>query len=144
MKYTVKEISQMTGIPVSTLRYYDKRGLFPFLKRNELNSRVFGELDITSLQIIECLKKSGMKIDDIKKFSEWTLQGDSTLKNRLEMFVGQKAAVLNEIAELQKSLEIIEHKINYYQKAFAAGTEENLRGNDKLPYAEEFLSKIVN
>lgn len=76
MGYTVKEISKLTGVPVSTLRYYDKRGLFPFLKRNDLNTRVFSEIDIASLQIVECLKNTEMKIEDIKKFSKWTLQGD--------------------------------------------------------------------
>ena len=44
----------------------------------------------------------------------------------------------NQITELQKALEIIEHKINYYEKALELGTEKNLRGRDKLPYAEEF------
>lgn len=138
--YTIKQVSEMTKIPASTLRFYDKKGLLPFLERKESNHRIFSEIDIASLQIIECLKNTGMKIDDIKKFSEWTLQGDSTLQNRRDMFIAQKAAVENQIAELQKSLEIIEHKISYYEKALAAGTEENLRGRDKLPYADEFLS----
>ena len=138
MGYTVKEISKLTEIPASTLRYYDKCGLLPFLKRNDLNTRVFSEIDIASLQIVECLKNTGMKIDDIKKFSKWTLQGDSTLQNRRDMFIEQKAVVENQITELQKALEIIEHKINYYEKALELGTEKNLRGRDKLPYAEEF------
>lgn len=141
MTYTIKQVSDMTGIPVSTLRFYDKKGLLPFLRRNEFNRRVFSELDIASLQIIECLKDTGMKNSDIQKFSDWTLAGDSTLKNRRELFVNQREAVERQIAELQRALEIIDYKINYYQRALDLGTEKNLRGNDRLPYAEEFLTR---
>lgn len=138
MTYTVKEVSEMTGIPISTLRYYDKRGLFPFLKRNNLNTRIFSETDIATLQIIECLKNAGMKLEDIKKFSDWAMQGDSTLQQRLEMFYEQEKIVENQIAELKKSLEIICYKINYYEKAVEFGTEKNLFDKNKMPHFAEF------
>lgn len=138
MTYTIKNVSEMTSVPVSTLRYYDKRGLFPFLKRDENNRRVFTEMDISSLQLIECLKKTGMSIEDIKKFSDWVLQGDSTLQQRLDMFCEQENAIENQIAEMQKMLEVIRYKKNYYQKAVAAGTELHLIGKGKMPYFNEF------
>ena len=131
----------MTKIPASKLRFYDQKGLLPFLEKNSSGHRNFTELDLASLQIVECLKKTGLSIDEIKKFSEWTFEGDSTLQNRLELFLNQKISVENQIDELKKSLEIIEHKINYYKKALEFGTEKNLRGKDNLPYAEEFLNQ---
>ena len=95
----------MTGIPASKLRYYDKKGLLPFLERKDSGYRNFSELDLASLRIVQCLKSTGLSIDEIKKFSDWTQAGDSTLTQRLELFIKQRAQVEQQISELKKSLE---------------------------------------
>ena len=56
MTYTIKEASDITGIPATTLRYYDKEGILPFLERKESGHRMFSEQDLSMLRIIECLK----------------------------------------------------------------------------------------
>ena len=142
MTYTIKQVSDMTGIPISTLRFYDKKGLFPFLKRQKNNYRVFTENDISSLQLVECLKKAGIPLNEIKKFTDLVLKGDSTLQQRLEIFYNQEKFVENKIAEMQQALEIIRYKQNYYKKAVELGTEINLLGKDKLPHFEEFCKAI--
>ena len=129
----------MTNIPTTTLRYYDKEGLLPFLERKSSGYRVFSDLDISMLQIIQCLKSTGMSVSDIKQFTQWLLEGDSTLKKRQEMFLKRKEAIENEIKELNKMLDIINYKCEYYKKAVKAGTEKHLFGKDKLPHADEFL-----
>ena len=139
MTYTIQQVVKRTGIPATTLRYYDKTGLLPFLERKASGYRVFSEIDLASLQIVECLKNAGLSIEEIKRFSDWVQQGDSTLRQRYELFANQKLAVENQIEELKKSLEIIEHKMSYYKKAVEAGTEKHLLGRDKLPYADEFI-----
>lgn len=72
--YTIGEISEMCGLPISTLRYYDKEGLFPDLKRVS-GIRKFGEKDIEALRVIECLKRSGLELKDIKQFMKWCTRG---------------------------------------------------------------------
>ena len=139
MSYTIQEVSKMTNIPTTTLRYYDKEGLLPFLERKSSGYRVFSDLDISMLQIIQCLKSTGMSVSDIKQFTQWLLEGDSTLKKRQEMFLKRKEAIENEIKELNKMLDIINYKCEYYKKAVKAGTEKHLFGKDKLPHADEFL-----
>ena len=69
--YTIKQVSQMLSLPASTIRYYDKEGLLPFVKRTETGYRVFDDNDITMLKIIECLKLTDMPIKDIKQFTKW-------------------------------------------------------------------------
>ena len=64
--YTIGQVSEMFGLPVSTLRYYDKEGLFPGMRR-ESGIRKFDETEIEALRIIECLKKSGLEIKEIKQ-----------------------------------------------------------------------------
>ena len=64
--YTIGQVSEMFDLPVSTLRYYDKEGLFPELNRTS-GIRQFSENEIEALRVIECLKKTGLQIKDIKQ-----------------------------------------------------------------------------
>lgn len=72
--YTIGQVSEMFNIPVSTLRYYDKEGFFPNLERSG-NIRKFSDNELASLKLIECLKKSGLEIKDIKQFLNWCPAG---------------------------------------------------------------------
>ena len=93
MPYTIKQAAELTNLTPVTLRYYDKQGLLPFMERKESGYRVFSDGDIAMLRVIECLKKSGMSIKDIRQFSEWVLMGDDSLQERYEMFLERKRAV---------------------------------------------------
>ncbi len=73
--YTIGQVSEMFNLPVSTLRYYDKEGLFPFMQRAS-GIRQFSDTEIAALKLIECLKKSGLEIRDIKQFMEWRQEKD--------------------------------------------------------------------
>ena len=72
MEYSIGRVSEMFGLPVSTLRYYDKDGLFPNIERVS-GIRKFSDRELESLRVIECLKKSGLEIKDIKQFMELSL-----------------------------------------------------------------------
>ena len=123
--YTIGQVSQMFNIPISTLRYYDKEGFFPNLKRSS-GIRRFGEQDIEALKVIECLKESGLELKDVKQFIKWATKGSSTYKNRKELFEKRKIAVKQEIKKLQKTLNILEYKCWYYDKAIKDGTEDKI------------------
>ena len=99
--YTIGQISEMFQLPISTLRYYDKEGLFPDLERSS-GIRRFSEKEIEALRVIECLKKSGLEIKDIKLFMEWCSEGSATYQRRKELFECQKEIVQKEIAKLEK------------------------------------------
>ena len=79
--YTIGQVSEMFNLPVSTLRYYDKEGLFPFMQRAS-GIRQFSDTEIAALKLIECLKKSGLEIRDIKQFMEWCQEGSRTYELR--------------------------------------------------------------
>lgn len=132
--YTIGQISEMFHIPISTLRYYDKEGLFIHMERAS-GIRRFGEKEIEALRLIECLKKSGMEIKDIKQFMKWCAVGRSTYPERLSMFLRQKEAMEQEIARMEKTLDMIRFKCWYYEQAIQDGDEEHLKKMlpDKLP-----------
>ena len=132
--YTIREVSEMFHIPATTLRYYDKEGLLPYVGRKESGYREFSESDVQMLRVIECLKKSGMSIKEIKQFADWVQMGDDSLKERLEMFQNRKRAVDQQMEDLKKTMELIEYKCWYYETALAAGTEDvhkKARGDGK-------------
>lgn len=124
MPYTIKQAAELTNLTPVTLRYYDKQGLLPFMERRESGYRMFSDGDIAMLRVIECLKKSGMSIKDIRQFSKWVLMGDDSLQERYEMFLERKKAVEAQMADLQKTLDFISHKCWYYETAIEAGTEK--------------------
>ena len=74
MIYTVGEMAQKLGVPASTLRYYDKEGLLPFVERSSGGIRMFRENDFEWLQVIRCMKKAGMSIKDIRQYIELSMQ----------------------------------------------------------------------
>lgn len=123
--YTIGEVSKMFGIPISTLRYYDKEGLFPNIQR-ESGIRKFGEKEIEAIRVIECLKKSGLEIKDIKQFMQWCTQGSETYKQRRELFMRQKEVVEKEIERMNKVLDMIKFKCWYYEQAIKQGNEDYL------------------
>ena len=92
--YTIGQVSDMFHLPISTLRYYDKEGLFPHIQRTS-GIRQFDEKEIEALRVIECLKKSGMEIKDIKTFMQWCAQGSSTYLQRKALFLKQKGSMSN-------------------------------------------------
>lgn len=124
MTYTIKQVADRMGVKVSTLRYYDKEGLLPFIEKNKNGIRIFKDEDLRSLDIISCMKASGMPIKDIKRYMDMCLEGDSTLEDRLDIFLKRQEVVKSQMDELNKIMEVIEHKISYYEKAIEAGTED--------------------
>ncbi len=124
--YTIGQVSEMFDLPVSTLRYYDKEGLFPELNRTS-GIRQFSENEIEALRVIECLKKTGLQIKDIKQFMSWCLEGSSTYTKRKELFESQKKQVEAEITKLNKTLDMLNFKCWYYSEAIKDGNEDRLK-----------------
>ena len=128
--YSIGEISKMFNIPVSTLRYYDKEGLFPEITRVS-GIRKFSNNEIEALRGIECLKKSGLEIKDIKQFMKWTKLGSETFKIRKELFERQKVSVEKELRQMEKVLDMIKFKCWYYDEVLKQGNEVAVKS--KIP-----------
>ena len=86
MGYKISDISKKTGLSAYTLRFYDQKGLLPFVARDKHGRRHFKDEDLAFLSIITCLKNTGMQLNDIKKFVEWSMDGDPTYEKRLDFF----------------------------------------------------------
>ncbi len=122
--YTVGEMAKMLGVPASTLRYYDKEGLLPFVERSAGGIRMFRESDLEWLRVIGCMKKAGMSLRDIRQYMELVIQGDDTIDARLEMFRRQRKTLETQMAELQHTMDMVDYKCWYYETAQKTGTIE--------------------
>ena len=143
--YTIGQISEMFGLPVSTLRYYDKEGLFPTMERKN-GIRKFSETELEALRVIECLKESGLEIKDIKLFMQWCTEGPATYPQRKELFERRREAVHEAMEQLKKTLAMLEFKCWYYDTAIADGNEERLESMlpDKLPSDMQALYDLAH
>lgn len=122
--YTVGEMAKMLGVPASTLRYYDKEGLLPFVERSAGGIRMFRESDLEWLRVIGCMKKAGMSLRDIRQYMELVIQGDDTIDARLEMFRRQRKTLETQMAELQHTMDMVDYKCWYYETAQKTSTIE--------------------
>ena len=122
MLYTVGEMAKLLGVAASTLRYYDKEGLLPFVKRTDGGMRMFRDEDYEWLKTIECMKKTGMPIKDIREYIMMAMRGDETLEQRLDMIKKQQESVAQQIKELKEMSDALAFKCWYYETAIQAGT----------------------
>ncbi len=115
MYYTIGQVAKMQHLTISQIRYYDKQGLFPFLQRNEKGDRVFDEEALKYLEMILCLKNTSMPIQKIKQFIDWSMEGESTILQRLALMKQQETNVLQLMQDTEKNLKKIQQKIAKYE-----------------------------
>lgn len=140
-------MAKLLGVTASTLRYYDKEGLLPFVERSSGGIRMFRESDIEWLRVIECMKKAGMSIKDIRQYIELALKGDDTIELRLIMFRRQKEVLQQKMAEMQHTMAMVEYKCWYYETAKAAGTVEvpqNMKESDVPKQFHDIRRELKN
>lgn len=148
MLYTVGETAKILNISPSALRFYDKEGLLPFVERSNGGIRMFKEEDFNWLFIIDCLKKSGLTIKEIKKYIDMTLQGNETIDKRLEMFQKQREKVIKQMKELEETLDTLEYKCWYYETAKEKGSVDAVKNihdeeiPEKLRTVKETLERM--
>ena len=123
MSYSISEIAKMLNVSAYTIRYYDKEGLFPLVKRVN-GIRVFEDKDFPWLRMLNCLKNLNMPIKKIKEYVDLALKGDETLKERYQLILEQEEIIQKQIKELKYYKKQIDFKKAYYEKAIEAGTEK--------------------
>lgn len=138
MIYTIGEMAEKLGVSPSTLRYYDKEGLLPFMEHPKGRIRVFTDKDYEWLHIIECLKKTDMQLKDIRDFIHMAMEGDETIDDRLHLFLKQREKVQKQMKQLQETMDLIDFKCWYYETAKKAGTTAVLDKMKLEDYPEEY------
>lgn len=124
MTYTVSQIAKMLDVAPSTLRYYDREGLLPFVERSAGGIRLFTDTDLRWLRIISCLKSAGMPLKDIRRYIQMAMEGSETVGERLQMFLDQRERIQAQMEQLRRTLDVVEYKCWYYETAIKTGSED--------------------
>lgn len=114
MEYSIQEAAKKVNLTTYTLRYYQRTGILPAIKRDTNGNRLFCDNDIEWINIIRCLRNTGMPISIIKHYVDLYLKGDETISSRRQIMFGQQQSIERKIAELQGYLEVIRGKVEHY------------------------------
>jgi DNA-binding transcriptional MerR regulator len=113
----IAEVSEQYGISSDTLRYYERIGLIPPVNRNGSGVRDYNELDIRRVEFAKCMRSAGLPIEVLIDYMELVQQGDQTIEARKEILKEQREMLLSRMQEMQKTLDILDHKIEVYENA---------------------------
>lgn len=121
--YTMKQACEATGMNYEALKFYCNEGLVPNVKRDKINRRVFDEHDIAWIKSLSCLKKCGMSLTEMKHYLALCLEGKPTIPERQTMLEEKRKHLLQELQEVQASLDYLDWKQNFYNDVLSGKTE---------------------
>ena len=130
--YTIKEVAEKLDISEHTLRFWAKSGMFPFVKRNENNIRMFSEDDLGWVKIVKCLRSVGTDNKSIKKYIDLCIVGDSTIPERYEIIRETKRKARQKLAELQQQLDLLDFKEKFYQNLIKNNLKDSWNPMNKM------------
>ena len=113
----IAEVSEQYGLSADTLRYYERVGLIPPVNRSESGIRDYNELDLRRVEFIKCMRSAGLPIEVLIEYVGLVQQGDQTIETRKEILGEQRELLMARMKEIQKTLDILDHKIEVYENA---------------------------
>lgn len=121
---TIKEASEITGISIDNLRYYERIGLIPEVPRTESGIRDYDEMSISWIEFAMKFKKAGVSLEAIREYIQLALQGESTKKARREILLETKAGLEKKMHDIQETMDVINYKIDTYEQKCEPITDE--------------------
>lgn len=116
MSYSTKEITEKLNLSMHTLRYYEKEELLPSITRNKNGAREYSDLNVEQLILIRCMRTANMSISYIREYMNLCMEGHSSISKRKEIILLQKNILEEEKKKLDENLEVINWKLEYYEK----------------------------
>jgi DNA-binding transcriptional MerR regulator len=118
--WSVSEAAERVGLTTHTLRWYEQEGLVEPVGRDSAGRRRYTQEDLDRLNMLTCLRRTGMPVRDMRRYAELVRQGDVSAVARMALFQRHRERVLERIAELQEDLKYIQHKIDWYASEMGA------------------------
>ena len=112
----IAEVSKRYGISSDTLRYYERIGLIPPVNRNKIGIRDYSEIDVKRVEFIKCMRSAGMPIEVLIEYVGLYQQGDRTIEARKDILKEQRKKLVAKMQEMQKTLDMLDYKIEVYEK----------------------------
>ena len=138
-EYTIRELSEMFGLPASTIRYYEDEGILTNVGRTPSGQRVFAEGHVNRLRTICCFKNTGMTIAELRQFFSYEVDEPAHLDDILMLLRQRKTSVTAQLAQLQEDHAHVLRKIHYYEDI-----QESLRRNQPLPQWKDYKRRTYD
>jgi DNA-binding transcriptional MerR regulator len=107
-----------------TLRYYERIGLIQPVNRNVSGIRDYVDVDIRRVEFIKCMRSAGLPIEVLIEYVGLVQQGDRTIEARKDILIEQRELLAARMKEMQKTLDILDHKIEVYENAVLTKEKE--------------------
>ena len=122
----IGEVSEQYAISVDTLRYYERIGLLPAVRRNQGGIRDFSEMDLKRVEFIKCMRSAGLPIEVLIEYIRLVQHGDETIEARKQILIEQRDQLAAILAEMQKTLDLLDYKIEVYENRVLTREQEIL------------------
>jgi len=119
--FLIGQLAARTGRSVHTIRWYEAQGLIPGVALDAGRRRVYGELHISWLDLMDRLRRTGMSIAEMREYTALVKQGSSTLAKRQALLSAHREQVRGMIDEWQLALRLLDSKIDFYDEWVASG-----------------------
>ena len=116
MGYSIKEVSERFNLSQHTLRYYEKEGLLPSIRREDSGNRVYSDVDLEWLHLVCCMRATGMSVAYIKNYVELCRQGKDTIPERRQIILNQKEIIEAELKKYKNLLKLVDKKLKHYDE----------------------------
>jgi DNA-binding transcriptional MerR regulator len=127
----IAEVSEQYGVSTDTLRYYERVGLIPPVNRNGSGIRDYNDLDLRRVEFIKCMRSAGLPIEVLIEYVALVQKGDKTIKARKEILKEQRELLAVRMKEMQKTLDILDHKIEVYENAVLKKEKQIVQTEDQ-------------
>jgi len=128
----IAEVSERYGLSLDTLRYYERVGLIPPVNRNESGIRDYNELDLRRVDFIKCMRSAGLPVEVLIEYVALVQRGDKTIEARKEILKEQRELLASRMKEMQKTLGILDHKIEVYEQAVLKKEKEMIQAEEVM------------
>ncbi len=119
--FHIGELATRTGRTVHAIRWYETQGLVPGVVRDDGGRRLYGELHVGWLDLMERLRRTGMSIAEMREYTALALQGKATLRARRDLLAAHRTRVNDTIADWKRALSLVERKIDFYDAWMESG-----------------------
>jgi DNA-binding transcriptional MerR regulator len=128
----IAQVSEQYDLSPDTLRYYERVGLLPPVNRNDSGIRDYNEIDLRRVEFIKCMRSAGLPIEVLIEYVGLVQQGDETIEARKQILIEQRAQLAARMAEMQKTLDLLDYKIDVYEKAVLKKEQQMVQTEDQV------------
>lgn len=110
----IGHLAERTGRSVHTIRWYERQGLVPGVRRDAGGRRRYSERHVGWLLLMDRLRRTGMSIAEMREYTALVVQGKATLRQRQAMLRAHRERVQRTITEWTEALALLDEKIDFY------------------------------